>query len=67
MTRRPATRVHRHASKGTMKAIMIAGGLMLGCSNPSAAQVRASEAAMVQQTVDGTKITIEYFRPAIEA
>ena len=48
-----------------MKAILIAGGLMLGCSNPSAAQVRASEAAMVQQTVDGTKITIEYFRPAV--
>ena len=31
---------------------------------PADAQIRASEAALVQQTVDGTKITVEYSRPA---
>jgi hypothetical protein len=31
---------------------------------PAAAQVRASELGLVQQTIDGTKITIEYSRPA---
>lgn len=29
------------------------------------AQVRASELGMVQQTIDGTRITIEYSRPAV--
>jgi hypothetical protein len=42
---------------------LAATGLALLSSQPGAAQVRASEAALVQQTVDGTKISIEYSRP----
>jgi hypothetical protein len=49
-----------------MKRIIIATtGLLIACSDPSHAQVRASEAASISQTVDGTKITIEYSRPAV--
>jgi hypothetical protein len=50
-----------------MKTIILAAaaGLLIACSNESPAQVRASEAASVSQTVDGTKITIEYSRPAV--
>lgn len=47
------------------RAILATLGMLISCSNPAPAQVRASEAAMVQQTVDGTKITIEYSRPAV--
>jgi hypothetical protein len=48
-----------------MKAILAAIVLVVACGSPSPAQVRASEAAIVQQTVDGTKITVEYSRPAV--
>lgn len=30
---------------------------------PGSAQIRASEAAMVAQTIDGTRLTVEYSRP----
>ena len=41
----------------------IALALSLALPARAPAQVRASEAASVSQTVDGTKITIEYSRP----
>ncbi|HEX6065071.1 MAG TPA: DUF2911 domain-containing protein [Longimicrobiales bacterium] len=47
------------------RAILVGIGILVSCTDTSSAQVRASEAAMVQQTVDGTKITIEYSRPAV--
>lgn len=37
--------------------------LLVGLPRPAAAQIRASEPASVSQTVDGTRIDIEYFRP----
>lgn len=36
---------------------------LLHLPSPSAAQIRASEPASVTQTIDGTEITIEYYRP----
>jgi len=42
-------------------APLVALALLLPARLP--AQVRASEAASISQTVDGTKLTIEYFRP----
>ncbi len=36
-------------------------------SDPLAAQVRASEPATVTQTIDGTKITVDYSRPRVRA
>ncbi|HEY0305685.1 MAG TPA: DUF2911 domain-containing protein, partial [Longimicrobiales bacterium] len=48
-----------------MKRILFSVMALIACSTDSSAQVKASEAAMVQQTVDGTKITIEYSRPAV--
>src|ERR1043166_8508411 len=41
----------------------LALGLSLTLPAHARAQVRASEAASVSQTVDGTKLTIEYSRP----
>jgi hypothetical protein len=38
---------------------------ILALAGDAAAQVRASELATVQQTIDGTKLTIEYSRPAV--
>jgi hypothetical protein len=36
---------------------------LVGVTNSATAQMRASEAAVVSQTVDGTVITVEYSRP----
>lgn len=38
---------------------------LLALATPLAAQVRASEAASVAQTIDGTVITVEYSRPSL--
>jgi len=35
----------------------------LGLSAPADAQIRASERAIMMQTIDGTEITMEYYRP----
>jgi hypothetical protein len=37
--------------------------ILLGAAPPVRAQVRASEPALVAQTIDGTRITVEYSRP----
>ena len=48
-----------------MKAstLMLAGSAALALPPASFAQVRASEPAMVAQTIDGTRLTVEYSRP----
>ena len=46
----------------TLRFILPAAALFF--AKPGSAQIRASELGVVQQTVDGTKITIEYSRPA---
>ncbi len=43
--------------------MLYAATLLFMSSRPAEAQLRASELATVSQTVDGTKITIEYSRP----
>ncbi|MDH5590110.1 MAG: DUF2911 domain-containing protein, partial [Gemmatimonadota bacterium] len=45
-------------------ALLAAAVLMIGAA-PVHAQVRGSEHALVQQTVDGTTITVDYSRPQI--
>ena len=37
--------------------------MSLGLSPAVSAQVRASEPALVAQTIDGTRLTVEYSRP----
>ncbi len=47
-------------------AALVAAGLVLpalSIPGPADAQIRASEPATVVQTIDGTEITIDYFRP----
>jgi hypothetical protein len=44
----------------TMRITLIA---LLAMPVPIAAQIRASEAGMISQTIDGTKITVDYSRP----
>ncbi|MES2524786.1 MAG: DUF2911 domain-containing protein, partial [Gemmatimonadota bacterium] len=57
----------RHALGRTRAAValaMLAGGTgSVAVASVSDAQIRASELASVSQTVDGTKLTIEYSRP----
>ena len=53
--------VSTHAARSTQYAVV----LLLLQATTAAAQVRASEAATVSQTVDGTVITVEYSRPAL--
>lgn len=43
--------------------LMLAGSAALALPAPSSAQIRASEPAMVAQTIDGTRLTVEYSRP----
>lgn len=47
----------------TSRPLVALLALQLGLSGPALAQIRASEAAVVSQTVDGTVITVEYSRP----
>lgn len=44
-------------------SILAASLALLSTSDPAAGQIRASEPATVVQTIDGTEITIKYFRP----
>lgn len=46
----------------TAALVCTAVGIM---PDPAAAQIKASEAATMSQTIDGTTITIEYSRPAL--
>ena len=46
-----------------MRTIAIAAAVAAALAPQLAAQIRASELASVSQTVDGTRITIEYSRP----
>ena len=57
----PVTRLPS-AARVPVIALVAAAGLAVG-PDPAAAQIRASEPASVTQTIDGTTITIEYFRP----
>jgi Protein of unknown function (DUF2911) len=49
--------------------VRLLAGLLVGCASapcvPLAAQVRASERAIVTQTADGTVLTINYARPRV--
>jgi hypothetical protein len=46
-------------------SLTAASALIALAAAPLAAQIRASEPASVSQTIDGTKITIEYSRPRL--
>jgi hypothetical protein len=46
-----------------LPAILLLGGLALLAPSPADAQIRASELASMTQTIDGTEIRIEYYRP----
>lgn len=46
-----------------LSAALLAAAALLAPARPAQAQIRASEPASVTQTIDGTKISIEYFRP----
>jgi len=46
-----------------MKSVFSVLTVLTVLTVPTEAQVRASESAMVAQTVDGTRLTVEYYRP----
>src|ERR1700709_690897 len=49
-----------------MRVALIAGAaIVAGAPSALLAQIRASEPASVTQTVDGTRLTIEYSRPRV--
>jgi hypothetical protein len=45
--------------------VLLAAALTFALNTNATAQIRASELGATQQTIDGTKITIEYSRPAV--
>lgn len=54
---------HQHARAHLAGAGLLLAALAAGSAAPAHAQIRASEPASVMQTIDGTEIVIEYFRP----
>lgn len=46
-----------------VSAAVLASGVLVAAPAASHAQIRASELASVSQTIDGTKLTIQYSRP----
>lgn len=68
----PPQRVGRSASRTVRRRVrnspslrlaVLVAALSASAALPATAQVKASEPASVSQTVDGTKLTIEYSRP----
>lgn len=55
-------------ARGPARTVLLGAGLVLGAgladAAPSGAQVKASEAATLSQTIDGTVVEMEYSRPA---
>jgi DUF2911 family protein len=47
--------------------LTVAGAAALAVPDASSAQVRASEPALVAQTIDGTRLTLEYSRPRVRS
>jgi hypothetical protein len=45
------------------RAVLLSSGLLCAATLPASAQIRASERGWVGQTIDGTKISIDYARP----
>lgn len=48
-----------------LRGLAVLGTVMAGLSGTATAQIRASAHGVAAQTVDGTTITIEYFRPQV--
>jgi hypothetical protein len=62
--RAPRTgRASSHRSR--LAATLVAAGALLGPATPAAAQVLASERAVVSQVVNGATLTVEYYRPTV--